>query len=138
MTESANPVRRLAQCTSSPECVQSMLNTFIIMFNNCHKRLDCRRFMQLLIPCHQHPRRQLHQKHLLNRETAFNLHKAKPDHRGRGKRLRLPSPRQIENAPPLLHAKPWPSCAGRFRSWLTVIRPELEKLEVSTPTTPDE
>src|ERR1019366_3297126 len=77
-------------------------------------------------------------KHLLNRETAFNLHKAKPDHRGRGKRLRLPSPRQIENAPPLLHAKPWPSCAGRFRSWLTVIRPELEKLEVSTPTTPDE
>jgi hypothetical protein len=53
-------------------------------------------------------------------QTAFNIHKSKPDHRVRGKRLRLPSHPLIETAPHVQTAKPWPSCAGRFRCRLTV------------------
>ena len=34
----------------------------------------------------------------VNHDTLFNIHNSSPDHRDRGKRLRLPSYPQIENA----------------------------------------
>jgi len=47
---------------------------------------------------HHHWLRCTPQSNAAGPEVSFNIHRSKPDHRVRGKRLRLPSYLQIENA----------------------------------------
>ena len=53
MTASANPHCRLAQRTSSRQCLPSMQNGFITEFNGIPERLDRRTFTQLRPACHR-------------------------------------------------------------------------------------
>jgi hypothetical protein len=63
-------------------------------------------------------------RHLINHETAFNIHNPNLDHRDRGRRLRLPSYLQIENASDQVQRLTPNLSPRRFRSWLTVIHQE--------------
>ena len=122
MTPCANPRSRLAPRTSPRESVPRWQISFKTTLNRAAQNgsiahHSCNR-KPLSVAFSEHGSSK---KRLDNHQTIFNPHNPKPGS-PRSRRLRLPSYPQIENDSPTESRHPEHSSAGRFRSWLAVIR----------------
>jgi hypothetical protein len=98
MTTFANSVGRLAPRTHSHLCVRSMPKASQYKLKNIPEWVNRRSITPCLPISITIGDDDGSQNHLSNQEIAFNSHNPILDHRDRGKRLRLPSYPQIENA----------------------------------------